>query len=196
MQTVHNILSNNKLYPEDFNFTNRLVNNNWVLVNAIKQTKTVYNFFADNLLTISTNGTVSQAKWHYVNPEYIRITSNNEINVIKISFRDDDILTLDIDRRSKALAVFINESKSNTPLNSRDAITEFLHDKYINKARTIIYNHEYYYIENSIEYGPFTAKQLIDKAENERISSHCFIRETQDGDYSKRLRIRDLIEAV
>ncbi|WAC02678.1 hypothetical protein N7U66_03075 [Lacinutrix neustonica] len=45
-----------------------MVNNNWVLVNEIKQTKTVYNFFADNLLTISTDGAVAQAKWHYVNP--------------------------------------------------------------------------------------------------------------------------------
>lgn len=196
MQTVHNILSNKNLYQDDFDFTSRLVNNNWVLVNEINQTKTIYNFFLDNLLTISKNGTVAKAHWHYVNPEYIRITSNNEINVIKINFRDDDILTLDIDRSSNELAVFINESKSTTPLNTRHAITEFLHNKYINKARTIIHNHEYYYIEKSIEYGPFTAKQLIDKAEKDNISAQCFIREPQDADYSKRLRIKDLIEAI
>lgn len=196
METALNISQKNNFYQDNSNFTGLLVNNDWVLVNEIKKNKTIYNFHTDNVLTISKNDSVSEAKWHYVNPDYIRITSDNEINVIKISFRDDDVLTLDIDRRSNELAVFVNQNKSDIPLNSREDITTFLHNKYINKAKDIIYNHQYYYIEQSIEYGPFTAKQLIDKAKDQSISSQCFVRETQDDDYSKRLRIIDLIEAI
>ncbi|WP_452224601.1 hypothetical protein [Lacinutrix chionoecetis] len=196
MQTVHNLLNNNSFSQEDFNFTSVLVNNNWVLVNDIKERKTIYHFHEDNVLSIKKNDTISKAKWHYVNPNYIRITGENDINVIKINFRDQDILTLDIDRKSNELAVFINESKSEIPLNTYDAITQYLHNKYINKAKNIIHNHKYYYIEKSVEYGPFTAKELMDKAKKDIISQYCFIRETNDDNYSKRLRIVDLIKAI
>lgn len=196
MQKVHNLIDKSNFSQEQFNFTSILTHSNWVLVNDINKRKTIYIFHEDNSLSIKKNDTVSKAKWHYVNPNYIRITTNNEINVIKITFRDEDILTLDIDRKSNELAVFINESNSKTPLNTYDSITAFLHAKYINKAKDIIYTHEYYYIEKSIEHGPFTAKELIDKAKNNTISSQCFIRETNDSDYSKRLRVEDLIKAI
>jgi hypothetical protein len=181
---------------EQFNFTSLLVNCNWVLVNDIKSNKTTYFFHDNNVLSIKKNNSISTGKWHYVNPEYIRISSANEINVIKIAFRDDDILTLNINNKTNELAVFINESKSETPLDTHDKITAFLHAKYITKAKAIINTHEYYYIEKSKEYGPFTAKELIDKAKSNNISTQCFIRETNDGSYSKRLRIEDLMRVI
>ncbi|WP_299888242.1 hypothetical protein [uncultured Lacinutrix sp.] len=197
MQTVFNLLSNNEQSYSQAHFTKVLVNQNWVLVNKISEAKTIYVFQEDNTLVQKTNTTISKAKWHYVNENYIRITDEDgSINVIKMSFRDDDILTLDIDRKSNELAVFINESANEIGFNCYDDITDYLHDKYLNKAKNIIYNHQYYYINKSEEFGPFTAKQIIDKTNRGLLNNQCFIRETNDYDYSKRLRIIDLFDAI
>lgn len=179
------------------NVVSILVNQNWLLVNNIKEAKTTYIFTEDNVLTRTTNNTISKAKWHYVNENYIRITSEDgSINVIKMTFRNEDILTLDIDRKSNELAVFINETKSDKVLNTYDDITTYLHSKYLSKAKNIIHNHEYYFINKSEEFGPYTAKTLINKVNNGALSDQCFIRETNENNYNKRLRIKDLIGAL
>lgn len=197
MQTVYNLLSNNEQPNSQEHLTKVLVNQNWVLVNKINEAKTIYVFKEDNVLLRKTNDSASIAKWYYVNPDYIRITNEDDsINVIKLSLRDDDILTLDIDRKSNELAVFINETLSDTVLNSHEDITNYLHKKYLNKARAIINNHEYYYINEAEEFGPFTAKELIEKTNKGRLNSQCFIRETNDTNYNKRLRIQDLIDTI
>lgn len=197
MQKVLNLLSNNEQSYSQSHFTKVLVNQNWVLVNKIDEVKTIYVFKEDNVLLRKTNNSVSEAKWHYVNENYIRINSEDgSINVIKTSFRDNDILTLDIDRKSNELAVFINESINEKGFNSYNDITDYLHDKYLNKAREIIYDHQYFYINNSEEFGPYTAKQIIEKTNRGYLNNQCFIRETNDYDYSKRLRIIDLFEAI
>ena len=194
--STHNQINNSDFSKDDFNYTSILIDNNWVLINDIKTRKTIYRFHKNNVLSITKNNIISKGEWHYVNAKFIRITSDDEINIIKIMFRENHLLTLDIDRKSKNLAVFVNESKSDTPLDSQDSIRRFLHSRYINKAKDIIYTHEYYYIEKSKEYGPFTSKELIDKANNNLISSQCFIRETNESNYNKRLRIEDLIKAI
>jgi len=197
MKTLHNLISKNNTEENTSSSKRVLTNQNWVLVNKIKEVKTTYQFSEDNTLTRTTKDSISKSKWHPVNENYIRITGEDgSINVIKMAFRNEDILTLDIDRKSNELAVFVNESKSKNPLNSYDEITNYLHDKYLNQAKDIIYNHEYYYINESEEFGPFTAQYLIEKVRKSALSSQCFIRETNDDDYSKRLRIQDLIEAI
>ena len=197
MQQVYNLLSNNAQSYSQTHFTKVLVNQNWVLVNKISDVKTIYVFQEDNILLRKTNTSISKSKWHPVNENYIRITDEDgSINVIKMGFRDNDILTLDIDRKSNELAVFINESVNESGFNSYNDITDYLHDKYLNKARKIIYNHQYFYINNSEEFGPYTAKQIIDKANKGSLNNQCFIRETNDYDYSKRLRVNDLFDAI
>jgi len=159
--------------------------------------QTIYIFSKNNVLTRSTSGVISKAEWYFVNKNYIRINGEKgSISVIKMGFRDEEILTLDIDRKSNELAVFINESKCKRPLNSYDDITAYLHEKYLNRAKNIIYNHKYYFINKSKEFGPHSAQELINKVENGSLSSLCFIRETNDGDYSKRLRIKDIFKAI
>ncbi|OIQ24030.1 hypothetical protein [Lacinutrix sp. MedPE-SW] len=187
--------ADNSFYHD--NIVSILVNQNWLLVNKIKEEKTTYVFSKDNVLTRTTNGTISKAKWHYVNENYIRITGEDgSINVIKMTFRNEDILTLDIDRKSNELAVFINETKSDKILNTYDDITTYLHAKYLSKAKNIIQNHLYYFINKSEEFGPFTAKELINKVKKGILSSQCFIRETNESNYNKRLRIKDLISVI
>jgi len=197
MEDLFNLLNQQQdIPPKEGDIKNLLVNQTWVLVNKIKDEKTFYFFHDDNKLTRTTNGSTSKAQWHYVNANYIRITSNGEINVIKMNFRDEDILTLDIDRHSNSLAVFINETRSNTSFNTYDDITNYLHDKYVNKAKNIINKHQYYYIEQSEEYGPVTAEYLIKRVEDDSINAQCLIRDINDYDYSKRLRIQDLIDVI
>jgi len=127
--STHNQINNSDFSKDDFNYTSILIDNNWVLINDIKTRKTIYRFHKNNVLSITKNNIISKGEWHYVNAEFIRITSDDEINIIKIMFRENHLLTLDIDRKSKNLAVFVNESKSDTPLDSQDSIRRFLHSR-------------------------------------------------------------------
>lgn len=196
MKDVFDLLAKTEQNSLQLDTKRLLIDQNWILVNKINETKTSYVFHDNNKLTRTNNGVISEAQWHYVNPNYIRITSNGSINVIKMTFRDEDILTLDIDRHSNELAVFINQSKSDTSFSTYEDITDYLHDKYITKAKSLIYNHQYYYIEQSTEFGPYTAEYLIEKAKNKHINAQCLIRDINDNDYSKRLRIQDLIDVI
>lgn len=197
MEDLFNLLNQQQnLNGSDPDVKSLLVNQNWVLVNKIKEEKTFYFFHENNKLTRTTNGTVSNAQWHYVNANYIRITSNGEINVIKMNFRDEDILTLDIDRHSNNLAIFINETRSGVNFNTYEDITSYLHSKYVTKAKNIINKHQYYYIEQSEEFGPVPAEYLLNRVENNSINAQCLIRDINDYDYSKRLRIQDLIDVI
>ncbi len=197
MEDLFNLLNQQQdLNSKEADIKGLLVNQNWVLVNKIKDEKTFYFFHENNQLTRTTNGAISKAQWHYVNANYIRITSNGEINVIKMNFRDEDILTLDIDRRSNNLAIFINETRSGVNFNTYDDITSYLHSKYVTKAKNIINKHQYYYIEHSEEFGPVAAEYLLKRVENNSINAQCLIRDINDYDYSKRLRIQDLIDVI
>ena len=52
------------------------------------------------------------------------------------------------------------------------------------------------YIEQSKEYGPFTVEELSEKVKKDEISIYCFVRDVNEDDYSKRLRIQDLIKEL
>lgn len=148
MNIINKLLSKTKDGFDVQNVEQLLIDQKWLLVNKILETKIYYIFKENHVLERITNGIVSKAKWHFVNDNYIRITSEDDsVAVIKLAFRHEDILTLDINRKSNALAVFINETVSQTTFNSYDDITDYLHKKYIIKAKHIIYNHEYFYIK-------------------------------------------------
>ena len=114
---------------------------------------------------------------------------------VKAYFKDDDILVLNhLDK--KEFALYINTSNYDDELNSVEDIQSFLKEKYKRKVSTIIYDHEFYYIEKSKEFGPFTVETLSEKVKNEEISVYCFVRDINEYDYSNRLRIYDLIQEL
>ncbi len=60
----------------------------------------------------------------------------------------------------------------------------------------LIYKHEFYYIEKAKEFGPFTVEELSKKVNKAEISMYCFVRDINENDYTKRLRIYDLIKEL
>ncbi|MGB1308419.1 MAG: hypothetical protein ACPG6B_05880, partial [Oceanihabitans sp.] len=64
------------------------------------------------------------------------------------------------------------------------------------KASSLIQGHEFYYIEKSKEFGPFTVEQLAEKVKTKSISVYCFVRDINEYNYNKRLRVRDLIREL
>ncbi|MEN8885965.1 MAG: hypothetical protein ABF246_06205, partial [Winogradskyella sp.] len=114
---------------------------------------------------------------------------------VKAYFKDDDILVLNNENKEE-FALYINTTNYNEDLNSVEDIKAFLKEKYKKKVSTIIYDHEFYYIEKSKEFGPFKVEILSEKVKNEEISAYCFVRDINETDYSKRLRIYDLIQEL
>ncbi len=189
------------LYPnlEPFNhnshFNTQLINQNWVLVNGISKKKAVYVFKAEDVLTISENEKVSETTWSIDKENTFIIETEDGLTRVKAYFKDDDILVLNKETTDDC-AFFINESQYDDSLNSFEDVQKFLHDKYVKKANNIISGHEFYYIEKSKEHGPFTVNELDKKVKEDLISVYCFVRDINEYNYNKRLRIIDLIKAV
>ena len=93
-------------------------------------------------------------------------------------------------------ALFINTTNYSEDLNNIEDVQVFLREKYKQKVSSLIYEHEFYYIEKSEEFGPFTVEELSEKVNTEQISMYCFVRDINESDYSKRLRIIDLIKEL
>jgi hypothetical protein len=92
--------------------------------------------------------------------------------------------------------LYINTTNYDDDLNSIEDIQSFLKEKYKKKLSHIIYDHEFYYIEKSQEFGPIKVQELSEKVKREEISPYCFVRDINEHDYSKRLRINDLIQEL
>ena len=93
-------------------------------------------------------------------------------------------------------AVFLNQSNYENEINTLDDVGEFLKKRYKDKASSMISGHQFYYIEDSKEYGPFSAEELSRKVNNDEVSEHCFIRDINEDGYDRRLRISDLIKEL
>lgn len=106
-----------------------LMNQYWVVIDANIDSKTVYIFRNNGVLLISTNGLVEKAKWEYLGNQYLLIETDEESLLFKQGFIDENILALKIDSKNE-YAVFVNESKTNTELNSIDNVTTFLINTY------------------------------------------------------------------
>ena len=85
-------------------------------------------------------------------------------------FKDEDILVLNKEKTGDC-AVFINESSYSDELNSIEDVQDFLREKYKQKVTNLIYGHEFYYIEKSEEFGPFTVEELAVKIEKDSIEN-------------------------
>ena len=182
-----------------FNFERHLdthfINQKWVLVNGISKKKSIYTFRKDNILEITRKDNVIKTSWTLNIQNVFSIETEDGMISVKAYFKDDDILVLNHQNKNE-FALYINSTNYDEEINSVEDIQSFLKEKYKQKVSSLIYDHEFYYIEKSREFGPFKVEELNEKVKNEEISAYCFVRDINEDDYSRRLRITDLIKEL
>ncbi|WP_055443379.1 hypothetical protein [Lacinutrix himadriensis] len=192
---IFNLFPNLEPFHHDTHYEDLFLNQNWVLVNGITNKKAVYIFKDENTLHIIENENTSETSWCIDVKNTFSIETEDGKTTVKAYFKDDDILVLNRIQTDDC-AVFINEDRCSETLNTLEDVQQFLHNKYKGKAASLISDHEFYYIEKAEEFGPFTVAQLSEKVENKKISIFCFVRDVNEHNYNKRLRIRDLIREL
>ena len=164
-------------------------------MNGISKKKSIYTFKEDQILEISRKASVIKTSWTLSINNIFSIETEDGLIVVKAYFKDDDVLVLN-HQNKKEFALFINTTNYTEDLNSIEDVQSFLKEKYKQKVSDLIYGHEFYYIQRSREFGPFSVEELSEKVKNEQISIFCFVRDINEDDYSKRLRINDLIKEL
>jgi len=192
---LHNTIPNLKPFNFELHHDSLFINQQWVLVNGISKKKSIYTFKADNILEISRKNTTIKTSWNINIQNIFSIETEDGMITVKAYFKDDDILVLNHQDKEE-FALYINTTNYDDELNSVEDIQSFLKEKYKKKVSSLIYEHEFYYIEKSEEFGPFKVETLSEKVKNEEISAYCFVRDINENDYSKRLRIFDLIQEL
>ncbi|HXK00009.1 MAG TPA: hypothetical protein VNJ50_14235 [Gelidibacter sp.] len=183
-----------KLEPFDYSLHHdkRFINQKWILINGIDDSKSMYIFKPNNELVISENDSVTTTRWSFINSNFLSIKTEDGIVLIKAYYKDEDTLVLN-QKASDDYAFFINSSDYKETINSKEDLQKFLKDKYLKKASQIISKHQFYYIQRSKEYGPYTMKELSKKVEDRSINAYCLVRDVNEDDYSNKLRIIDLL---
>ncbi|MFD2540801.1 hypothetical protein ACFSSB_00605 [Lacinutrix gracilariae] len=189
---IFNLLPNLKPFHHDTHYQDLFLNQNWVLVNGINNKKAVYVFKDENKLHISQNEITTETSWSIEAKNTFLIETEDGKTSVKAYFKDDDILVLNR-LKTDDCAVFINEDSYSSALNTFEDVQQFLHNKYKEKVNHLIAVHEFYYIEKAEEFGPFTVEELAEKVDSETISAYCFVRDVNEPNYNKRLRIKDLL---
>jgi len=192
---LHHTIPNLKPFNYERHHDTLFINQQWVLVNGISKKKSIYTFKEDNILEISRKDDIIKTSWNISIQNIFSIETEDGMITVKAYFKDDDILVLNHQDKEE-FALYINTTNYNEDLNSVEDIQSFLKDKYKKKVSTIIYEHEFYYISKSEEFGPFTVEELSKKVKNQEISAYCFVRDINEHDYSKRMRIEDLMQEL
>lgn len=192
---LRNTIPNLKPFDYDRHHDSLFINQEWVLVNGISKKKSIYTFKEDNILEIARKASVIQTSWNLNINNIFSIETEDGLITVKAYFKDDDVLVLNHQNKEE-FALFINTTNYSEDLNSIEDIQLFLKEKYKRKVSDLIYGHEFYYVEKSKEFGPFTVEELSDKVKKDKISVYCFVRDINEHDYSKRLRIYDLIKEL
>lgn len=192
---LHKLLPNLKPFNYDRHHDQYFINKEWVLVNGISEKKSVYIFKDENILEISRKDSVIRTTWSLSFNNIFTIETEDGIITVKGFFKDDDILVLNHQDKDD-FAIFINTANHLEELNSIEDIQNYLKEKYKQKVSDLIYDHEFYYIEKSKEFGPFKVEELSEKVKQNKISAYCFVRDINENDYSNRLRIYDLIKEL
>ena len=188
-------IPNLKAFNHDLHYESLLINKPWILVNGITNSKSTYTFKDDYTLEISKKNQVIKTSWSVdVKNEFYIETEDGTI-IVNVYFKDNDVLILS-HKNKEEIAILINTKDDTETLNSIADVQQFLKEKYIKKVTRLIYNHKFYYIENSKEYGPFTMEELSLKVKRDHISAYCFVRDINENDYSNRIRIIDLIKEL
>lgn len=192
---LHQTIPNLKPFDFAMHHDALLINQTWVLVNGISKKKSIYTFKTDNILEIHRKNNTIKTSWTLGINNIFSIETEDGLITVKAYFKDDDVLVLN-HQNKEAFALFINITNYEDELNSIEDVHAFLKEKYKQKVSNLIYQHEFYYIEKSKEFGPLKVETLSEKVKNEEISAYCFVRDVNEDDYSKRLRIVDLMQAL
>lgn len=193
---LHRTIPNLKPFDFEIHHDTHFINQKWVLVNGISNKKSVYTFKDDNILEITRKNQVITTSWVLDIENVFSIETEDGLISVKAYFKEDnDILVLNHQDKQE-FAVYINTTNYESEVNSVEDIQDYLKEKYKKKASNVIVKHEFYYIENSEEFGPFKVEELSQKVKDEEISAYCFVRDVNEDDYSKRLRINDLISEI
>ena len=184
---------------EPFNYSQHydslFINHEWILVNGIEEKKSIYTFRNNNILEIYRKESLIETTWTRDADNVFLIETEDGLITVKAYFKDDDVLVLNHQNKEE-FALFINATHYSEEVNSVADVQKFLKIKYKQKVTKLIYRHEFYYIEKSKEFGPFTVEELSDKVNSKKISIYCFVRDINESDYRKRLRIADLIQEL
>jgi len=192
---LHKTIPNLKPFDYSLHHDTLLINQEWVLVNGISKKKSVYTFKDDNILEIYRKKSVIKTSWTININNIFTIETEDGLITVKAYFKDDDVLVLNHQDKTE-FALFINTTNYTENLDTVEDIQKFLRNKYKQKVTNLIYGHEFYYIEKSNEYGPFTVEELSEKVKSDDLNRYCFVRDVNEYDYSKRLRIYDLIKEL
>jgi hypothetical protein len=192
---LHDTIPNLKPFNHTLHYDTLFINKDWVLVNGLSKKKSTYTFKDDNILEISRKEQTIKTFWSIDIQNIFSIKTEDGIITVKVYFKDDDILVLNHQNKEE-FALFINTTNYTQDLETVEDIKLFLKEKYKQKVTNLIYDHEFYYIEKSKEFGPFTVEELSNKVKKEAISAYCFVRDVNANDYSNRLRIFDLIKEL
>lgn len=192
---LHRTIPNLKPFSYERHHDAHFINQQWVLVNGISNKKSIYTFKEDNVLEISRKDNVIKTSWNINLLNNFSIETEDGVITVEAYFKDDDILVLN-NQEKEEFALYINTTNYDDEVNSLDDINTFLKEKYKKKVSNIIYDHEFYYIEQSKEYGPFKVEELAEKVKSGEISALCFVKDVNEYDYSKRMRIEDLLHEL
>jgi len=192
---LRNTIPNLKPFDYNHHHDSHFINQEWVLVNGISKKKSIYTFKEDNVLEISRTSSVIKTSWTLSITNIFTIETEDGLITVKAYFKDNDILVLNHQNKNE-FALFINTTNYTEDLNSIEDVQAFLKEKYKQKVTDLIYGHEFYYVEKSKEFGPFTVEELSEKVKSDKISMYCFVRDVNADDYSNRLRIYDLIKEL
>jgi hypothetical protein len=192
---LHTTIPNLKPFDHTLHYDSLFINKAWVLVNGISKKKSTYTFKDDNILEIARKDHTIETSWTIDIQNIFSIETEDGLITVKVYFKDDDILVLNHQNKQE-FALLINTTNYSEDLNSVEDVQNFLKEKYKQKVTNLIYDHEFYYIEKSKEFGPFTVEELSQKVKKEQISEFCFVRDINEYDYSNRMRIYDLIKEL
>ncbi|WP_456437694.1 hypothetical protein [Psychroserpens sp.] len=192
---LRNTIPNLKPFDYNRHHDSHFINQEWVLVNGISKEKSIYTFKEDHILEISRKTSVIKTSWTLNINNIFSIETEDGLIIVKAYLKDDDVLVLNHQNKNE-FALFINMTNYSEDLSSIEDVQVFLREKYKQKVSDLIYEHEFYYIEKSEEFGPFTVEELSKKINTEQISMYCFVRDINESDYSNRLRIIDLIKEL
>lgn len=192
---LRDVIPNLKPFDYSMHHDSLLINQQWVLVNGISEKKSIYTFKDDHILEIARKQSIIETSWTVDIQNVFSIETEDGLITVKAYFKDDDVLVLNHQNKTE-FALFINSTNYTEALDSVEDIKVFLRKKYQKKVSDLIYDHEFYYIEKSEEFGPFTVEALSEKVKRKEISMYCFVRDVNEYDYSKRMRIYDLIKEL
>lgn len=119
-----------KRYSEKLDNLTLLTNQQWVVLDELRNSKFSYIFRSNHELLISQNGKVEKGKWEYLGNNSLLIERNDESYLFRHGFFDSNILALKVDGKDE-FAFLVNQNNYDGDLNSIEKVSDFLEKKYL-----------------------------------------------------------------